>query len=150
MYKLKKILVAVDYSALSKTALKHAVGLAAHGAELEVIYAWAAPYGHADLEPIVEKTEKKSLTALMLEKATAEMESFLSDVTELPSVKHHAHVLSGEPAETIVRTARDGKFDLIVMGTHGRSGLPRVLLGSVAERVVQHAPCPVLTVPGPK
>src|SRR5262245_42446597 len=89
MYPLKKILVAVDYSSPSKNALRHATSLtAAHDAELEVIYVWAAPYGHADLEPIVEKTEKKSLTTLMLEKATAEMESFLGDVDELARVKH--------------------------------------------------------------
>ena len=53
---------------------------------------------------------------------------------------------SGHPAETIVRIAKERAADLIVMGTHGRTGLQHVLLGSVAEKVVRLAPCPVLTV----
>ncbi len=55
-------------------------------------------------------------------------------------------VAAGLPAETIVRVARERNADLIVMGTHGRTGLQHVLLGSVAEKVVRLAPCPVLTV----
>ena len=55
-------------------------------------------------------------------------------------------VATGPPAETIVRVAHVRGADLIVMGTHGRTGLPHVLLGSVAEKVVRLAPCPVLTV----
>lgn len=52
----------------------------------------------------------------------------------------------GHPADTVVRVARERNIDLIVMGTHGRTGLQHVLLGSVAEKVVRLAPCPVLTV----
>ncbi|HXJ78263.1 MAG TPA: universal stress protein [Candidatus Methylomirabilis sp.] len=55
-------------------------------------------------------------------------------------------VATGPPADTIVRVARERGADLIVMGTHGRTGLQHVLLGSVAEKVVRLAPCPVLTV----
>ena len=55
-------------------------------------------------------------------------------------------IAAGHPAETIVRVAQDKSADLIVMGTHGRTGLQHVLLGSVAEKVVRLAPCPVLTV----
>ena len=55
-------------------------------------------------------------------------------------------VAAGHPADTIVRVARERGVDLIVMGTHGRTGLQHVLLGSVAEKVVRLAPCPVLTV----
>lgn len=55
-------------------------------------------------------------------------------------------VTAGHPAETIVRVAQERSADLIVMGTHGRTGLQRALLGSVAEKVVRLAPCPVLTV----
>jgi nucleotide-binding universal stress UspA family protein len=57
-----------------------------------------------------------------------------------------ADVAAGPPAETIVRFAQECGADLIVMGTHGRTGLQHVLLGSVAEKVVRLAPCPVLTV----
>ncbi len=54
---------------------------------------------------------------------------------------------AGPPAAAIVRTAKRERAGLVVLGTHGRTGLPRLLLGSVAERVVRIAPCPVLTVP---
>lgn len=57
-----------------------------------------------------------------------------------------AQVIQGHPADAIVRLAQELPADLIVMGTHGRTGLAHVLLGSVAEKVVRHAPCPVLTV----
>jgi universal stress protein A len=55
-------------------------------------------------------------------------------------------VASGTPADAIVRTAQKRQVSLIVMGTHGRTGLQHMLLGSVAEKVVRHAPCPVLTI----
>jgi universal stress protein A len=55
-------------------------------------------------------------------------------------------VTAGDPAEDIVRTAAELDVDLIVMATHGRTGLSHILLGSVAEKVLRHAPCPVLTV----
>ena len=58
-------------------------------------------------------------------------------------------LVRGDPAEEIVRRARDEKADLIVMGTHGRTGLGRLLMGSVAELVMRRAPCPVLTVKVP-
>jgi nucleotide-binding universal stress UspA family protein len=59
-------------------------------------------------------------------------------------------LLDGQPYRTIVDTAEEMKVDLIVMGTQGRTGMQRILVGSVAERVVRFAPCPVLTVPKPK
>ena len=58
----------------------------------------------------------------------------------------NVEVAVGHPADTIVRFAQERSADLIVMGTHGRTGLQHVLLGSVAEKVVRLAPCPVLTV----
>ena len=57
-----------------------------------------------------------------------------------------AQVTAGDPAEAIVRMAEELGIDLIVMATHGRTGLPHILLGSVAEKVLRHAPCPVLTI----
>jgi nucleotide-binding universal stress UspA family protein len=62
------------------------------------------------------------------------------------AVQIETQVIIGEPFSDICRTAEDEKVDLIVMGSHGRTGLRHVLLGSVAERVVRHAPCPVLVV----
>jgi nucleotide-binding universal stress UspA family protein len=59
-------------------------------------------------------------------------------------------VQKGIPFVEIIRTARDKEVDLIVMGTHGRTGLEHILIGSVAERVIQRAPCPVLSIRLPK
>ena len=70
-----------------------------------------------------------------------------------PPLYARAKLCSGHPVEEINAVARECNADLIVIATHGRTGLPHVLLGSVAERVVRHAPCPVLVVrtpPGPK
>lgn len=60
--------------------------------------------------------------------------------------KVHSTIAEGNPLVTIIRYAREHKIDLIVLGTHGRTGLSHVLMGSVAENVVRKAPCPVLTV----
>jgi nucleotide-binding universal stress UspA family protein len=62
----------------------------------------------------------------------------------------HSEVREGNPFQEIVQFARDRDVDLIVMGTHGRSGLVHVLMGSVTEKVVRKAPCPVLTVRHPE
>jgi nucleotide-binding universal stress UspA family protein len=66
-----------------------------------------------------------------------------------PRVQVEHCLAEGEPAEAILRAAREKKCDLIMMGTHGRTGLGRLLMGSVAEQVVRKAPCPVLTVKTP-
>ena len=58
-------------------------------------------------------------------------------------------LMEGEPGEAILRTATERHCDLIVMGTHGRTGLDRIIKGSVAEHVLRRAPCPVLTVKEP-
>ncbi|MBN9119415.1 MAG: universal stress protein, partial [Planctomycetes bacterium] len=65
------------------------------------------------------------------------------------SVEVEHRLLEGDPAEMILRLARDASADIIVMGTHGSSGLTRLLVGSVAESVMRKAPCPVLTVRQP-
>jgi nucleotide-binding universal stress UspA family protein len=59
-------------------------------------------------------------------------------------------MLLGEPAEEIIRFAKEENVDMIVMGTHGRTGFSRLLMGSVTEQVVRGAPCPVLTIKQPK
>jgi len=66
-----------------------------------------------------------------------------------PNVKVEHYLKEGDPATEIVRLAKETKSDLIVMGTHGRTGFGRILMGSVAEQVVRRAPCPVVTVKTP-
>ena len=77
--------------------------------------------------------------------AARELEDFMAHLPASPRVSGRLQS-GGRPAQTILATAAVGDFDLIVMGTHGRTGLTRLLMGSVAERVVREAPCPVLTV----
>jgi nucleotide-binding universal stress UspA family protein len=67
-----------------------------------------------------------------------------------PKVPFEHRMLTGEPAEEIVRFAEEARCELIVMGTHGRTGFTRLLMGSVAEAVVRHAKCPVLTYKAPR
>jgi nucleotide-binding universal stress UspA family protein len=66
-----------------------------------------------------------------------------------PAVPVEHRLAEGDSAEEILRLAQESGCDLIVLGTHGRTGLPRLLMGSVAEQVVRKAPCPVLTVKAP-
>ena len=66
-----------------------------------------------------------------------------------PQLRVECHVVEGQPATTILEVARELACDIIVIGSHGRTGLNRLLMGSVAENVVRHATCPVLTVKTP-
>jgi nucleotide-binding universal stress UspA family protein len=78
--------------------------------------------------------------------AQRELEDFLVSLRPvLPSVPH-AEIVAGDPATEILERAASGNYDLVAIGTHGRTGLPRLLIGSIAEKVVRAAPCPVLTV----
>jgi nucleotide-binding universal stress UspA family protein len=68
----------------------------------------------------------------------------------VPELRTECRVAEGPVADAILQVARETGCDVIVMGTHGRTGLVRLLVGSVAEQVVRHAPCPVLTVKSPQ
>jgi nucleotide-binding universal stress UspA family protein len=144
----ERILLAHDLSENSDEALRHAVDMAKrHDAALTVLHVYPIPvipmpegyvvHGPAALVEIQE-TIQRALERLQ-QQAIAR---------GLKSVRIEAK--AGAAAEAILDTAVEGGFDLIVMGTHGRKGLRRMILGSVAEAVVRRAPCPVLTVhPGP-
>ena len=145
-----RILVPVDFSAHSERALQYATTLAGrYNATVEVLHvvedpfisgAWSpeavAPNIPELLADLVAATRGKLNTL----KAPALRKGVRLETTVLTTV------LTGKPADSITDYARTERFDLIVMGTHGRTGLSHALLGSVAERVVRKAPCPVLTV----
>jgi len=133
----KIILVPFDLSSLSETAWKQAVALARRfEARLEVVYVeeWAVT---ADVTPVpppvLSAHEKRALIARI--RKTIGMSAKID-------------IVIGDPAQSILRLARTRRADLIVMGTHGRTGLKRVLLGSVTEAVVRDSPVPVLAVRG--
>lgn len=133
----QKILVPTDFSEDSHRALQVAQSLARdHGAKL--ILAAAAPPPPPVTESLLPSSEYPGLVAA----TRRDLEATAAKVQGLPV---ETHVLGGEPGPAIVAIANDCNADLIVMGTHGRSGLSRLVMGSVAEYVLRHARCPVLT-----
>ncbi len=143
----KNILVATDGSKYSETAATEAVSIAKScGADLVVVTAVNAE----SLVPldIVSSQMQKDLIA-GVEMATAEKSIiFVRELAEKEQVKITALTYTGSPAEVIIHTAQEKKADLIVVGSHGRTGIDRLLLGSVAERVIGTADCATLVVKG--
>jgi nucleotide-binding universal stress UspA family protein len=142
---IKRILAPVDFSEPSSAALETAIAFArAFGATIELVHVAAdAAY---PLPPPVDV----AVPPLDMAKIMEEVERTLSaeqDRVGAAGVPCESTTLVGRPDTEIVSHADDTQADLIVMGTHGRSGLAHVLMGSVAERVAQHAHCPVLIVP---
>jgi universal stress protein A len=135
---LKKILVSTDFSTCSDSALAMATALARDSnATLLIVHVEEIPLATGSAEYLYSVPEP----------ATQELKKMLSEV--LPrdvNVPFEHHLLAGDPAEAIIRTAEQENVDMIVIGTHGRTGLTRLLMGSVAEAVVRRASCPVLTV----
>ena len=138
----KKILVPHDFGTGSDHALAYAVDLAkVLGAEVTVMHAFEIPMVGFPDGTLVATPE---LVSRILEGVNVG----LKKAVELHSgagVVMHALVKQGPTWQTITETAAETAAELIVMGTHGRHGLPRALLGSVAEKVVRMAHCPVLT-----
>ena len=149
MIDLRRILVPTDFSKHSHNALRYAVAFAEKfGAELHLLHvvqdlALFIPDNVGGAPPVVPPVDQ--LTAAVHEALQRVIrENGLERLRVCPEVRE------GTPFHEIIRCARDRDVDLIVMGTHGRSGLAHVLLGSVAEKVVRKAPCPVLTVRHPE
>jgi len=149
MIKLAKILYPTDFSDLSLTALKYARSFSqAYNAQLHCLHVVDEAYQYwlalgPDGVPIGPDTQQMVQTAEeQMSKFTAE---HLAGLDKLIT-----NIVSGRPFLEIIRYARDQAIDLIVIATHGRSGLSHVLMGSVVEKVVRKAPCPVLTVRSPE
>lgn len=141
MLAIRRILHPTDFSDSSQTAFELACALARdYDAELVVC--------HVEPWPAVPVVEGIALD-LPVEDPDADV-SRLADVRpEDPAVRVVRRLRRGEPAAEILTVAADVAADLIVMGTHGRGGLSRLVLGSVAESVMRKAPCPVLTARAP-
>ena len=146
-----RILVPVDYSEGSQAALAYAATLAQElRASLDVVHVWDRPAYVSDTVLVGPSGAKRPLTEMIRENAEAEMKSFIAR-TKLPAeAELETRLLSGNPAGRILEELALGKHELLVVGTHGRTGLRHLLLGSVAEKLVRLAPVPVLTVPSPR
>lgn len=143
--RLRKILCPIDFSPTSDEALKVAARLATEqDAELVVAHVWYVP-------PAAFVGEY-AYPATMLHDALASSETSLADAIatarSLGAPRVSSTVLDGQPWAAIVKAGEQSSdVDLVVLGTHGRSGVARAFLGSVAEMVVRHSPCSVLAVP---
>lgn len=145
--KMRRILHATDFSAASSRAFKRAVDIAkVSGAELLLVHVlpsalpivadgYVSPKVYEDLEAATRADGQKRLDRLArrARAAGARVKSLL---------------LEGVPHERIAQAARARKADMVVIGTHGRTGFAKLVLGSVASRVLAISPCPVLTVRG--
>lgn len=144
MIALKKILVPHDFSDTSEAAVRYAIALAHNfGAQVCLLHVSdRAKFEMATEFPLgLDGTLEDAVRERML-KILSPREQFAFQ----PSFEFR----SGSPAAEIVKYAREADFDLIVMGTHGRGFVAHVVMGSVAEKVVRTAPCPVLTVRHPQ
>jgi nucleotide-binding universal stress UspA family protein len=140
----KTILVATDFSDTSEAGVEYAVTLAEKlGAKLYLINAIGVPaYGVPELGV--------AITASMIDTIVHDNQVALDKLTKKYATASIEPLLrTGDPRDQIVQTAKEVGADLIVMGTHGRRGVKRALLGSVAEGVLRHAHCPVLAVRAP-
>src|SRR5262249_10572008 len=149
MIELRRVLVPTDFSRCSLTALTYGAEFARRfGAEmtlLNVVQDLALLLPDALLATPVPTPALEQLTA----SAQQALDALVRD-QKLDGITLQKVVRIGAPFVEIISCAKETDTDLIVMGTHGRSGLAHVLLGSVAERVVGKAPCPVLTVRHPE
>ena len=135
--KMKKILFPTDFSTSGDSALGYATSLARDtGATLLIVHVEEPPlaYGGGEMYYGVPDPDQTELLK-MLEAV----------VPTDPNVNFEHRLVSGDPSDAVVRLAEEEHADLIVMGTHGRTGLKRLLMGSVAEAIVRRAKCPVLT-----
>lgn len=144
---IKKILVPIDFSDFSKSSLRYAVSFAKQfNAVIYIIYV---------VEPIIYPPDFSmgqiaipSVNAEWDERAKEELERLAK--TEIPDgVKVKTILKNGKPFLEIIDTAAEENIDLIIIATHGHSGVEHILFGSTAEKVVRKAPCPVLTLREP-
>lgn len=150
MLAIRRILCPVDFSDCSEVALNEALFLAhGLGAEVEVVHAWETPVVvRPDLVVWVEGTAGPALAEIVKSHSEASMKQLLDKLAPEHRERVTMQIVHGPPAGTIVAYAKERGHDLIVIGSHGRTGVARLLVGSVAERVVREADCPVLVVHG--
>ena len=147
MIKLKKILCPIDFSACSTYALTYAIDLSLKDhASLYLIHVMETYMG--DIGDIL-----KQINLLLDDKQTDSLKMRLINLIPdeiQTNISIDTLVVKGVPFVEIIKAAKGNQADLIVMGTHGKTGLDHILIGSVAERVIQRSPCPVLSIRLPK
>lgn len=146
MTEFRRILCPVDFSDASRHALDHAIAIAGwYESHITALHVIAPAF---QFEPPILFAERGNLKALPADRA--QLEAWVNDwltAATAARVPSAALICEGQTADSVLEHARSLSADLIVMGSHGRSGFERFVLGSVTEKVLRNAPCPVLTVP---
>ncbi len=138
----KKILIPTDGSDYSVRAAEYGINLAKMlGAEIMVVYV----IDTVVLDQVVKATQREDVDRELKQDGQRYAE-YIVGLAEKAGVKATSFLSRGRPFEQIVHIARGFGIDLIVMGTYGRRGAERILIGSVAERVIEYSSCPVLVV----
>jgi len=141
------ILVPIDFSADADQALEYAIALASKlQARLTLLHVLLS------LPPLPEGAPGRGLPEVYLRQLATEVQQGLATRRQRvldAGLEGHSMLVYGMPFQSIIDTAQEQKVDLIIMSTHGRTGLKHVLLGSVAEKIVRLAPCPVLVTRSP-
>ena len=147
MRRFRRILHPSDFSPASRAAFRQAVELArTNRAQLTIVHVYTPLLPMIGLSFAMPRTYDAMLADVRT--ATQRQLERLVATARKAGARATGRLLKGRPLDRIVRAARSTRADLIVLGTHGRTGLGRLFLGSVASRVVALAPCPVLTVRG--
>lgn len=135
MKQIKRILIATDFSNCSKKAYAEAVQLARQLNGTVLLTHVIEPIGSVHIEPLA-----------YLELKLGQALDRMAHPAREEGIKVETHLFKGDPAAEIIKAAKDLQCDLIVMGTHGRTGMPRLLMGSVTERVLRASPVPIVAV----
>jgi len=144
-----RILVPTDFSPHSDAALEYAVALARRlDATIGLLHVVDDPFLSGAWSPDAFVPNATEFLADLVADARRRVDDSVARIAA-QGIPTDAAVVTGPPVRMIVEHARTGEFDLIVMGTHGRTGLAHAVLGSVAERVLRSAPCAVLSVKEP-
>ena len=142
----KRVIFTTDGSKFAEESLPYAVDLAKQcGAELEILSIIENPvfYGTPEATALYDAEFYRSLAAELEKLAQGAVDRARKQAAEA-GVMASAKIRRGSPADEVVGEAKDWQADAIVLSTHGRTGLGRIFLGSVANAIVHHAPCPVL------
>ncbi|HVR36861.1 MAG TPA: universal stress protein [Methylomirabilota bacterium] len=138
----KRILVPIDFSECSKKALQYGIAFAReHRAAITLLHVVPALSGDGEYAA----ADCAQLEATLIDSGTRDLSKLASDAVP-GGISADTEIRIGSPARVIIETARNLPADLIVISTHGWTGLKHVFLGSVAGQVVQRAPCPVFVV----
>ncbi|MFN3197066.1 MAG: universal stress protein [Bradymonadia bacterium] len=149
MASINKILVPTDFSDCSAVAFDKATELAgALGAELTLLHIYEPPTYVGDVVVQMPGQEGLTVSEYIRAEARHEMDAFLKEKSLPEGLTVHHRLEPGHHATALKKIAKEEDFDLIVMGTHGRTGLAHALLGSVAEKLIRTADVPVMVVRG--